>query len=141
MWFLYILVVLVVVFGLLYWSGKRFNPEKMARGTAKMMLAGYRSLEANFPDWTKEKLFTTVIEARPTFRDPNAIDAVLESARHMATKIGQPLRLWMVALSVVIHEYESYRQKVRSVPGDIPSALDFQERFRIGILAVIPDDL
>ena len=140
LWFL-LLGVMVAIFALLYWSGKRFRPENIARNAARTMLATYCGLEAARPETSKEQLYAETLKLRTTVSDPNSLKKVMEDAKQTAQEMNQPVRLWMVTLWVVMHEYHAFRSKTTSVPGNIPHPIEFYEQFRKGILEVIPEDV
>jgi len=140
-WILGILAVIIVLFGLLYWSGMRFTPEKIARNAARTMLSSFYSVEKAHPDTDKEELYAIVLRSRPTCRDETAVQQILNDARETAHEMKQPVRLWMITLWVVMREYHSYRSRMSGVPGNIPHALEFYERFSTSIRQVIPEDI
>ena len=140
-WLLLIVVVPIVIFGLLYWSGKRFSPEKHARSTAKTMLVASMSLEAARPELSKEELYLELLKSRPTFSDPKSVVEVMEDAKQTAKEMNQPVRLWMVTLWAIMREYHIFRSRTKTIPGQIPHALEFFEQFRNGVIEVIPEDV
>lgn len=140
-WLPMIVLVPMVIFGLLYWSGKRFSPEKHARSTAKAMLAAYMNFEANHPELSKEELYFETLKLRPTFSDPKSAMEVMQDAKQTAREMNQPVRLWMVTLWTIMREYHTFRSRTKTVPGQIPHALEFFEQFRKGVTEVVPEDL
>lgn len=131
----------VLIFGLLYWLGKRFSPAKSARNLAKGMLAAYQAVETSCPRTSKEELYVRALMLRPTFSDPSKAREVLEDAKETARESKQPVRLWMVALWASMREYHTFRSRTNDIAGQIPHAIEFYEHFESGVREVMPEDL
>ena len=140
-WIWWSLIIIVVLFALLYWSGKRFSPEEIARNTARTMLAAFYATQKAHPELEKEELYVRALNTRPTFRNESTVKEILGDAKQTAEEMGQPIRLWMVTVWVVMHEYHSFRSRTSSVPGKIPHALEFYDQFLTSVRQVIPDDI
>lgn len=131
----------VLIFGLLYWSGKRFSPAKYARNLAKAMLVAYRAVETSCPGISKEELYLRALMLRPSFSDPSKARAILEDAKETARESKQRVRLWMVALCASMHEYHPFSSRTKDIPGQIPRAIEFYEHFESAVREVIPEDV
>lgn len=140
-WTWWAIIIAVVLVGLLYWSDKRFSPDKIARNAARTMLSAYSAFEKALPSVEKEELYMKTLMSRPTFRNEETAEEIFEDARATSRETGQPVRLWMIALWAVMHEYHSFRSHTSHLPGGIPHALEFYDQFLAGVLQIIPEDV
>ena len=140
-WVWWVIIIAVVIAGLLYWSGRRFSPEKIARNAARTMLAAYYAFEKAFPGLKKEELYMKTLMSRPTIRNEETAKEIFEEARETSRETGQPVRLWMIVLWVVMHQYDSFRSHTSNLPGEIPHALEFYDEFLAAVRQIIPEDI
>jgi hypothetical protein len=129
------------MYGLFYWLGRRFDPEEIARNAAKAMLRSFRAFESKFPGAPKEELYMRALMTRLTFRTQTRAEMVVQYARFTAAETGQPVRLWMVVLWVVLHEYDGFKALMSGLPGRMPETMVFFEPFQAGVRQVISDDI